>query len=423
MADFNFLGSKAVGNVVLVMVMAIALSSIVLVFGVSRIGESKEQARGMRDEMNNTSHSDPSTELEDLMGQISDARGGGDSDSEIYEIDSCEEESTSYSAVRLSEPGYYKITKNLENLEGGWCIEIQGENIVIDGQGYTIEATKGIRTKPLAGLTGHTMSNITIKNINFKGDLSETQEESGQIYLGRTISGDDVSIGLEDIDIKNNNFIYTGRGETGEELKTIYIGNVMDESESGLDYSEEVDIHHNDLEGKISCNGFSFNWTNNRGCNEDIEWKNCGLELNCEPCSNSPCFVDDECKEKGELWSVNSDYYDRLCTGDDQVERCNKGNKGNEWNSYKCRCAENSCWWECKDGGCVVDDRTVPYTQCVENNTLWHYETRCCENGEITKCSNQNDQDVTCGDYKCLRAPRDHGGYKFYPYSESDNTQ
>ncbi|HJH25489.1 MAG TPA: hypothetical protein C5S37_01675 [Methanophagales archaeon] len=69
----------------------------------------------------------------------------------------------------ITSPGTYNITANITNSTATYCINIQSDNVILDGQGHWVDGVSpGNCVPPRAGIYNYQHDNVEIKNVEVK---------------------------------------------------------------------------------------------------------------------------------------------------------------------------------------------------------------------------------------------------------------
>ncbi len=167
----------------------------------------------------------------------------------------------------IYKPGIYVLTKNIINSSATVCININSSNVVLDGNGFTIDGVGGVGSEGVQvyNLTG--LTNVTIRNLNV------TDWYSGIYYrkagIG-TIRGNNASNNYYGIDLwDSSNNILSGNNATNNQIgirlggnNNTLSGNNATNNQIGI----SLDGNNNTLSGNNATNnqnGISLGGNNN----------------------------------------------------------------------------------------------------------------------------------------------------------------
>ncbi len=110
----------------------------------------------------------------------------------------------------ISSPGEYVLNSNINNYASGTCIKITSNDVVLDGNGFTID---GIKAGSTYGVyvynTSFTLSNVTVKNLiatDWDNGIYYRYVNNGKIINDTTLSNINSGIWVRNSD---NNLIKT----------------------------------------------------------------------------------------------------------------------------------------------------------------------------------------------------------------------
>jgi parallel beta-helix repeat protein len=145
----------------------------------------------------------------------------------------------------IESPGYYYLTSNISGIRevSGWCINIYANNVVLDGNGYSI-----IGNGQGGGIEIFGSYNVTIKNIKISRYSIGTSflRASNNVIVNVDMDNNDCGI---DIETSSNIVVENVKVGSGEHGVFIYKSsnniitniNVFNNSDSGLKLIESSD--------------------------------------------------------------------------------------------------------------------------------------------------------------------------------------
>jgi len=129
--------------------------------------------------------------------------------------------------TNVNSPGSYEVTGDVDKSLTGYCFTVTGDDVVIDGNGNTINATT---TDPSGAITvsnvGGTVTNVSISN------LTITNFETG-------VSVDDA----EDVELVNVGTVSTGTSVSVEDSEDVTVeGSTVTDADVGVDVESSNDV-------------------------------------------------------------------------------------------------------------------------------------------------------------------------------------
>lgn len=135
----------------------------------------------------------------------------------------------------ITEPGVYELTEDLEYGIEDHCIEVEADDVTIDGNGYSFNNTESDdSTSPMGhAIVVQEQHNVTVRDVTFTETASVHVDDSTAITVENSVFHDDLRVKYsEDVTIRDNHF-------------------AADWVEVDISHSDEVHIENNRIDGDV----------------------------------------------------------------------------------------------------------------------------------------------------------------------------
>ncbi|WP_435158315.1 hypothetical protein [Haladaptatus sp. DFWS20] len=97
------------------------------------------------------------------------------------------------SCTTITQPGEYELTQDITDSPDTTCIDIQADDVVLDGNGHTIDGVDAVNT---VGVQSQSQTNVTVENLTVTDWLTGISVDSSDNHTLTNITANNNNLGI-----------------------------------------------------------------------------------------------------------------------------------------------------------------------------------------------------------------------------------